>query len=334
MAIYSQHANRGKVQILATYNGKAGVTSSTVTSVDGAATAAPIIDALNRISACATMPVSVQDRRISTYTEYPRTHLEAITGRSRRPELLTGAHSLWYEYAKLLLYRALSDLDAAVAQAPAPVQTAIEAELDAEVRSLRAAVREYDGDPSANDARPERLWDFQQPFMPVEGGMNELGAGTRRGLDRVEEDLSAVQLEQALTDLKLLYAASMSAGGFASLDEGDLSITDDPTPCGSDSYFLDIRAPLLSFPQGPSSWTIAISRWDFVLDDPETGENTCTDEPILECTLSERPAESELVSLLSLSGRGEQEQLSAWAKTPVGAALSGTSFVVTERYDR
>ncbi|MGH7510946.1 MAG: hypothetical protein ACREMZ_15980 [Gemmatimonadales bacterium] len=47
MTIYSQHPQRGKVQILASYRGPSGVVSSTVTSVDSATTAAPIVDALN-----------------------------------------------------------------------------------------------------------------------------------------------------------------------------------------------------------------------------------------------------------------------------------------------
>jgi hypothetical protein len=41
-----KHANRGKIQIRATYNGDAGVISSTVTSVDDATAAAAIVDAL------------------------------------------------------------------------------------------------------------------------------------------------------------------------------------------------------------------------------------------------------------------------------------------------
>jgi hypothetical protein len=53
MTIYSQHTNCGKVQILATYKGDAGVASSTMTSVDDATAAAAIVDALNRISASA-----------------------------------------------------------------------------------------------------------------------------------------------------------------------------------------------------------------------------------------------------------------------------------------
>jgi hypothetical protein len=196
-------------------------------------------------------------------------------------------------------------------------------------------LREFEEGSSEDDAGPERLWDFEGPFVPFEGGMDELSTGTREGLDRAEEGLSTEQLEQAVTDLKLLSNAYMSgAGGFVLFEEGYLSISDDPGPDGSDRYFLDIQAPLLSHPHGPSSWAITINRWDIDLDDPENEGKTATGEPVLDCTLSARPAESELVSLLSLSERGEQEQLSAWAKTPVGATLSGTSFVVTKRYDR
>jgi hypothetical protein len=335
MTIYSQHADRGKAQILATYNGNAGVTSSTVTSVDSAATASLIVDALNRISACATMPVSVRDERTSSYAQYPHAHLEAVTDRDRRPLLLTGAHGLWYEYAKLLLHRALLDLDAAIASTPAPVQRAIEAELQAESRSLRAALREYEEGATEDDTGPERRWDFEEPFVLFDGGMDELSFGTREGLDRAEESLSADELEQAVTDLRLLSHAYMNASGqFVYFEEDYFSISDDPGSDGDSRYFLDIQAPLLNHPAGPSSWSITINRWDIELDDPENERETATGEPVLDCALSERPTESELVNLLSLSGKGEQEQLSAWAKTPVGARLSGTSFVVTRRYER
>lgn len=335
MTIYSRHANRGKVQILATYNGNAGVISSTVTSVADAATASLIVDALNRISSCATVPVSVRDERTSAYARYPDTHLEAITDRDRRAELLTGAHSLWYEYAKLLLHRALSDLDVAVASAPAPVATAIEAELDAEILSLRAALCEFEEGSEEDDAGPERLWDPDTPFVPFAGGMDELGMGTRDELDQVEQGLSAEQLEEAVTDLRLLRNAYMSGSGtFVLFEEGNLSISDDPGSDGSDRYFLDIQAPLPSDLHGPRSWVIAINRWDIDLDDPETEGMTATGEAVLDCSLPTRPTESELIDLLNLSGRGQQGQLSEWAMTPVGASLRGTAFVVTRRYDR
>ncbi len=124
------------------------------------------------------------------------------------------------------------------------------------------------------------------------------------------------------------------AGGFVLFEEGYLSISDDPGSDGSDRYFLDIQAPLPSHPHGPPSWAITINRWDIDLDDPENEGKTATSEAVLDCSLSARPTESELINLLSLSGREEQEQLSEWAKAPVGATLSGTPFVVRRHYDR
>ncbi|MFC0548444.1 hypothetical protein [Kutzneria chonburiensis] len=84
MTIYSRHASRGKVQILATYRGPGGVVSSTVTSVDNMALAAPIVDALNRISSYATVPVSMYDERGERLAHYPTTHLAALTDRNAR----------------------------------------------------------------------------------------------------------------------------------------------------------------------------------------------------------------------------------------------------------
>lgn len=141
MTIYSQHPSRGKVQILATYSASAGVTSSAVTSVDEAALAAPIVDALNRISALTTVPVSIWDKR-DGHSRYPAGHLAALTDRGDRAELLIGAHSLWYELVKLLLAKALTDLDDAMATVPGPVGTAIDAEFEAEARGLRDALAE------------------------------------------------------------------------------------------------------------------------------------------------------------------------------------------------
>jgi hypothetical protein len=108
MTIYSQHPNRGKVQILATYRGLAGVTSTTVTSVDHAAVAGPIVGALNRVSAYATMPVSVYDGRDGRFAHYPADHLDALTEPSIRDYLLRGSHSLWYVQAMKYLHRALN----------------------------------------------------------------------------------------------------------------------------------------------------------------------------------------------------------------------------------
>ncbi|GEC05026.1 hypothetical protein SSP24_26810 [Streptomyces spinoverrucosus] len=85
LTIYSQHANRGKTQILATYQGPDGVVSKTVTSLGDSRLAGPIVDALNRISAFATVPVSVHDCREQRVDYYPRKHLAAsVCGFTRR----------------------------------------------------------------------------------------------------------------------------------------------------------------------------------------------------------------------------------------------------------
>ncbi|MER6764209.1 MULTISPECIES: hypothetical protein [Amycolatopsis] len=143
MTIYSQHAQRGKIQILANYRGWGGMVASTVTSVDSSKVARPIVDALNRISACATVPVSVHDERNRRVNYYPARHLAALTDRAVRASLLEGTHSLWYEQVMWLLHGALIDLDEATAGVPAPVRMAVEAELETEERWLRAALAEF-----------------------------------------------------------------------------------------------------------------------------------------------------------------------------------------------
>jgi hypothetical protein len=59
--------------------------------------------------------------------------------------LLTGDHSLWYEYVKILLHQALCDLDEATAALPRPVQMAIAEELQTEGQDLPAEWQLYSG---------------------------------------------------------------------------------------------------------------------------------------------------------------------------------------------
>lgn len=187
MTIYSQHANRGKVQILATYHGPAGVMSSTVTSVDDTKFAAPIVEALNRISACATVPVSVWDERRRGIGHYPTDHLTALTDREARSSLVEGAHSLWYEQVMMLLHRALADLDTAVAAVPTPVRTAISAELAAEARGLLDELAESTEGVEPPEPEKRRVWEFQSPFVVFGESAPGLDQQVRDKLNTLEE---------------------------------------------------------------------------------------------------------------------------------------------------
>ena len=85
-----------------------------MTSLATSALAAPIVDALNRISAPSPpSPVSVHDRRDRGVAHYPTKHLAALTDVASRADLLSGAHSLWYGCACLELHQALADLNEA-----------------------------------------------------------------------------------------------------------------------------------------------------------------------------------------------------------------------------
>jgi hypothetical protein len=333
MTIYSQHANRGKIQILATYNGDAGITSSTVTSVDDDKAAAAIVDALNRISASATMPVSIHDERPDRPSYYPSGHLAALTDPSYRDDLLTGKgeHGLWYEYAMLMLHRALGDLDTAMASMPAPVQTAITAELEAEACGLRVGLAIFGEGSSGEES--DRQWDFGDPFVQYDGGIAELGSEMRERLDRLEEDLPESQHAQAAEDLRLLYSVYIPvAGNYATLEEEDLSLFFEPVDNPGDGYFLTIDAPRPGHPNGSPSWSVTISRWEADERDSEGEVTSAHGESVLDCALMSRPTAGELADLLSLAETGS-EQMSAWAETPVGEALAGTVAVVTKRYD-
>ncbi|WP_020671991.1 hypothetical protein [Amycolatopsis nigrescens] len=330
MTIYAQHANRGKVQILATYHGPAGVLSSTVTSVDDPALAAPIVDALNRISACATVPVSVWDERGGHFRSYPVEHLTTLTDRDARPGLVEGTHSLWYEQAMVLLHRALADLDTAAAAAPAPVRTAISAELEAEARGLRDELAEYTEGVEPPEPEKRRFWDFQSPLVVVDESVSGLDQRDRDSLNGLEQGLRRAHFERAVADLRLLLDAYLRcANGEAQLLIDGFEISDDPYDEDADRYFLNVQAPMPDGEWGRTDWNVGICRW--VPDGPQT-EDGDRDEPVLDCVRSEPPALSEIVGLLNRSD-GRSDVLAAWAETAVGEALAGTAFVVTKRYE-
>lgn len=314
MTIYSQHAHRGKTQILATFHGPAGVTSATVTSVDAPALAAPIVDALNRISACATVPVSEWDER-RRVGRYPTDHLAALTDRDARPHLLEGAHSLWYTQVTMLLHRVLADLDSAVAAVPAPVRTAIGAELAAEARGLRDELAEFADGVEPPEPEKRRVWEFGSPFVVA-----WLDHQDRDKLNTLEQWLPQPQLDRAVANLRLLLDAHQRcANGAAQLFVDRFEISDDPD---GERFYLNVQAPMPDGKWGRTDWNVEMGHW-VPDEDGDTGE------PILDCARSERPALPELVGLLN---RGEPDVLAAWAKTPVGDPLAGTAFVVTNRY--
>ncbi|MBN6038625.1 hypothetical protein JYK18_27470 [Amycolatopsis sp. 195334CR] len=316
MTIYSQHANRGKQQILATYRGSNGVVSLTVTSVEDAALAAPIVDALNRISACATVPVSVWDERGGHFRSYPAGHLAALTDPGARRHLIEGAHSLWYEQAMALLHRALADLDTALAAVPAPVRTAVGAELAAESRALQEELAEYTDGIEPSEPEKRRFWEFQAPLVEA-----ILDPADREALDNLERELDRTQLARAIADLRLLLDAhAETSNGEAQLLIDRFEISDDPYSDGG--YFLNVQAPI---PDRPA-WNVELCRW--VPDNRTDGD---TGEPVLDCARSDPPAVEEIVALLDRSD-GQADVLAAWAATPVGDALAGTAFVVTQRY--
>lgn len=327
MTIYSQHPNRGKVQILATYQGSAGITSSTVTSIADATLAAPIVDALNRISALATVPVSVYDVRNGPVGHYPQRHLASLTDRSARVDLINGAHSLWYEEVSLRLQQALTDLDEAMAAVPEPVRKAVEAELETEARELRDALVEYSEGVSPPETDNRRYWDFGFPFVVFDRGMDVLSAEARECMNDHEEGITDKQREKAVANLRLLFAAyGKYLGGLAELEPDHFSIFDEPSD--SDRYFLTVDAPHPG--EDRDVWRVQICRWE--PDDP--GDDECgsaTGEPLVTCTCSAPPTASEIADLLNLSEE-KPERLATWAQTPVGAPLDGTTFVVAERH--
>ncbi|WP_282202045.1 hypothetical protein [Kitasatospora fiedleri] len=328
MTIYSQHANRGKSQILATYQAPDGVASSTVTSLSSPALAAPIVDALNRISALATVPLSVYDRRDRGFNDYPRTHLGALTNRDTRAALLSGTHSLWYEYTCLQLHQALSDLDDAVTAVPPPVLIAVDAELATEARELRDAMAEYAEGIPAPETATRRCWEFGRPFVAHDGGMRMLSREVRKQLDLLEKGLSPKERKQAIEDLRVMVTAySRCSSEQATLDYAPLSIFTEPYD--SDGYYMSVHAPEPGSKKD-DSWEIEIGCWE--PDDPADEEGSATTIAAIRCELPTSPDAAQLTDLLD---KVEQraDLLAKWAESSVGATLDETEFVVTQGRD-
>lgn len=330
VTIYSQHPSRGKVQILATYRGESGVVSSTVTSVEGPEMATLIVDAMNRISACATMPVSVWDRRGDRVEKYPSEHLAALVDPSARADLQHSTHSLWYGYVKLRLHQALADLDAALAAVPAPVRTAITAELAAEERDLREALAEYSTGVEAQRRADRRCWDFGYPFVAVDGGLDQLGDDDRDNMNHLDRGASGERIGKAVADMRLMLDVYRECANADVMFPDVFTFSDDPI--GGGRYYLNVEAPSPSDDGGGDEWTVEIGQWDIDLDDPDHENETATGDSVLMCRRTTAPSVTDLVELLNRSG-GRPEQLAAWAMTPVGETLAGTAFVVTRRFD-
>ncbi|MDG4762526.1 hypothetical protein O7632_00105 [Solwaraspora sp. WMMD406] len=329
MTIYSTHPNRGKTQVLASYRTPDDDTASTtVTSCDEPMLARRIVDALNRISACATLPLCVYDRRGNSLSGYPTGHLDTLIDPAARAGLLVGTHSLWYELVMFELHTAFTDLDQALNEAPAPVQLAITQELQTEARDLRAEVLYYSE--NVEPAIPvQRSWEHSLPFVAYEGGMSQLNTLTRESLDRLEEGATDTALAEGAEGLRaLLSAYRLTDNQEAMLDVSALSILDDPS--WGDSYYLSIDSPV---PGGrhPHGWNIHLGRWE--PDDPDDEDSgDSTGSAVVICDLPTAPGIADLVQLLNLSAAGTSQH-EAWATTPVGDPLPGTGLIVTSRDD-
>ncbi|MFK0221590.1 hypothetical protein ACIQWN_25785 [Streptomyces vinaceus] len=327
MTVYSRHASRGKTQILATYQEPGGgIVSSTVTSVADAALAAPIIDALNRISALATVPVSIHDVRERGVDSYPTKHLAALADSASRAALLSGAHSLWYEYACLHLHQALIDLEEAVAAVPEPSRIAIAAELETEARQLREALAEYEQGEDLPEVENRRYWDFGRPFVTYDGGVDVLSTETRERLNRIEEGITSEEREKAVADLRVLataYERCTGVHGLLHFDYPEIFVE----PGDSDGLYLSVCAPNPG-EAGAEAWDIEIGRWE--QDDPDEEYGTSTGLSVLRCALPASPRAEEIADLLDQLDQ-DPDLLAKWAESPVGSTLSGTGFVVTSR---
>lgn len=332
MTLYSRYEYGGQVRILATYPGATGVESAEVTSVEDAGLAVPIVDALNRVSACAAVTLGDWDRRNRGLSKYPSEHLAALDDPRARPRLLEGAYGLWYEQVKVLLHLALHDLDAALAPVPEAVRDAVTAELATEAGELREAAAEFWGEGTGAEDVNRRHRPHEPPFIPHDGGQRGLRREDRDHLDDIERGVKESQLGESAGDLRLLRRAwALTTNKRAHLQINDFEIVDDPCEATPGRYFLDLQAPMPNGFYGREGWLVELNRWLPI--EPTSPKMEVTGETVvLACLRPEPPALEELIELLDRSG-GNHDQLVAWTKTPVGEPLAGTSFVVTDRDD-
>jgi hypothetical protein len=328
LTIYSVHHARGKVQILATYEGSSGVVSTTVTSVETLDLATPIVDALNLAATCVARPLGLHefDARVSSY---PSDHIDALINDSARAALLHGATNLWYEHVKFLLHSALQDLDRAVQRVPAPVSTAIRAELEKEHEQLSAEFADYQtGVPNPDR---QRFWDSDHPFIRHDGGRPALSDFMREQLNREDRGWTDAQVRHATDDLRLLHEVVTTSTAPADVELTLLSIFFEPdleeSPDGPGRYFLEIKAPEKGLPG--RFWRIEVGEWITTEEGPDG--SSATGETILVCDLSERPSVSDLAALLNAADTAGS-RVAEWAATSIGEPLAGTPFIVSTRH--
>jgi hypothetical protein len=332
MTIYSMYQSRNNIQVLATYSAESGMHSEVVARFESASKAKMIVDGLNRASVCATLPVSVWDCRNGSFQMYPSDHLRAMADPSRRNDLLSGAHSLWYEFMKLHLHQALTDIDTALEGEPESTRAALEEELATETSQLHGALAEFEGDPIAG-FELQRGWDFNRPTIPYDGGLYELGASIREAMDRAELEDIGEDLQDSIENLRLLFKVHLdSESAVAELHPPEIEILCEPLLPERHGYYLTISAPGTSSNPG-SEWTIGVSRW-VSSDDGEDSESLSDiGVSLIQCKLGDRPHRTELVNLLNLAEGDDGKRLETWASTPVGEMLDGTNFAVTERLE-
>lgn len=287
------------------------------------------VTALNRISALATVPLSVFDHRERKVNHYPQRHLAALTDREARADLLAGAHSLWYEYVCLELHRALSDLDAATEAVPPPVLTAITAELEKEVSELRNALAEFSEGTAVPETDDRREWDFGYPFVTYDGGMEVLGTDMREQLDRAEDGVSSEERERAVSNLRVLVTAhAQCSSEQAALDSRPLGIFSEPYD--SDGYYLSVHTPEPGKREA-ATWEVEIGHWE--PDDPDDEDcSSATGNSDVRCELPAPPTADGLTRLLD-EVEHQPTILAKWASAHVGAILDGTELVVTDSYN-
>lgn len=331
MTIYSQHPSRGRHQILATYQSvEGGLVSSTVTSVDSPDMASDIADALNRISACLTVPAGLTMPGNGLTFQYPMQDLlTAAADRSRRGDLLIGAHSLWFETVKLLLHEALTDLDQACETAPPPVGLAVQTELATEIDQLRSELGLGTDD---LDGEPSRCWRPGLPTILFDGGVSDLRAAVRERMDNDDLELSIEDLEQAVSDMRLVSEI------FSRCSEPDVRMEDgralvaEPSDQPGDGWghFLSLDTPA-SPGSGGLGWQISICEWIPDADFSEEEGGSMAGEPIVTCVLTSPPAASEMAGLLDAAA-ASVNKLIEWSTTRIGEQLTGTSCTVTARH--
>ncbi|MCM4082253.1 hypothetical protein [Paractinoplanes hotanensis] len=305
MTLYSALESHGRHQLLATYLSGDRLVTSTVTRLQEGEKASELVDVLNRVVDAARAPLTAMSEWLERDGPYPEGHVEALLDPTRRSELLTTGHSLWYAYATAELFYALADLDEAVATIPSAIRTAVLQE----VREVGVNLRKSSGGRGIRSIFGPR---------PLGRYSTELNPAGRNSFQQALGGYQHVPLAELAAAMRSMVAAMrLTRNQHVHIDMPFWALVVE------NGDYANCILEVSPAPSASSTWRITIRRWvDVGKVDPDL-------DWVLDCELPQTPPLTEIIQLLDLAV--DPAVINGWSETQVGFALAGTSFLVTER---